>query len=407
MNSQGLGLGSEVTLVELGGRKRIVKVQTTEDGHFLFKNIDPTIPFLLLAKKPAEIVIQKTPSFSISLNDEDGTVLLTDTNEKLSEMVATAEPINTQQEPTMESALNINLENDVSQLSEVVVTAFGIEDKKNIAGSVVWIAENSAEGIFSASPIENSLQGLLQEWSYSLKLESAAQVSVMIRGLSSLYGGRAEPLYVIDGHPIGTSLSQNFSNGSLLGPDNILSIEVISSPEATALYGSGASNGAILITTRSRLGYSHFKFSRKPSKFSSTRVNPRKFSATREFYIPPLAAKEKEVRTDFRTTVYWNHTIVTDRKGEAIVSFQNNDAVSAFRIIAEGFSGSGLIGSSEQVYYTELPLSLDVKLPEYLGFEDVLKLAVNVKNETSDIKPAEILLICLKSFQFRNHSQGM
>lgn len=399
LNAHGIGFSSEVTLLELGGKKRIVKVRTTREGHFVFRNIDPTVPLLLLARKPGEIVLQKNPSFSISLNDKDGTVILPAVTDDVGAVVASSN--DRQKDPKKEVAENVmdmSLESDVTQLSEVIVTAFGVEDKNKLITGTVRVTENSVDGMFSALAIENSLQGRVAGVIVQPQTGNpATQSNITIRGISSLSGGRAEPLYVIDGHPIGTSLSQNFSNGSMVGPDEIFSIEVMSSPEATAIYGSNASNGAILITTRSRLGYGFFKSARKPAKFSSEKVEPRKFSTTREFYVPPPSAKE-ETRKDFRTTVYWNHTIVTDKKGEATVSFFNNDAITAFRATAEGFSAQGMIGRSEHVYYTELPLSLDAKLPEYLGLEDVLKLAVNIKNETSGMKTGIVTLNLPEAF---------
>lgn len=383
VNGQGVGFSGEVTLLEIGGKKRIVKVQTTKEGYFVFKNIDPTVSLLLLTKKPGEIILKKENSFSVSLNDKKGTVILPEGETEV--QLASLAPDNVQVENSSQAGgLNMTLGADVTQLSEVVVTALGVEEKRGLAGSVVTIQENTIESMFAASSLENALQGRVAGVFITPQTGNpGAQSNVSVRGLSSLAGGRNEPLYVIDGHPIGTSLNQNFSNGSMIGPDDIQSIEVINSPEATALYGSTAANGAILITTRSRLGYYHFQTKKRPAKFSSLIVTPRKFSPTREFYIPPPSDNNKEIRKDFRTTIYWNHTIVTDENGKANLSFYNNDAVSAFRITAEGFSRTGLLGRSEDVYYTELPLSMDVKLPETLGFEDTLKLPVRIKNETS------------------------
>ena len=383
LNGQGIGFSGEVTLLELGGKKRIVKVQTTKEGYFVFKNIDPTISLLLLTKKPGELVLKKEGTFSISLNDKEGTVILQESVTEV-QTASVATDKSQGEDVSAESGLNMSLGADVTQLSEVVVTAFGVAEKRSLAGSVVTIQENTIESMFAASSVENALQGRVAGVLITPQTGNpGAQSNLTVRGLSSLAGGRSEPLYVIDGHPIGTSLNQNFSNGSMLGPDDIQTIEVINSPEATALYGSAAANGVILITTRSRIGYYHFQSKKKPSNYSSLTITPRKFSPAREFYIPPPADNNKEVRKDFRTTVYWNHTIITDENGKANLSFYNNDAVSAFRITAEGFSRTGLLGRNEEVYYTELPLSLDVKMPEILGYEDILKLPVRIKNETS------------------------
>jgi TonB-dependent SusC/RagA subfamily outer membrane receptor len=153
----------------------------------------------------------------------------------------------------------------------------------------------------------------------------------------------------------------------MVAPDDIESITVMHSAEASALYGSMASNGVILITTKSAIGQPFQTVPRK-NRYSSITVSPRKFSTTREFYVPKPSKSAGE-RKDFRNTVYWNHTIVTDKDGNAKVSFYNNDMVSAFRITAEGFSNSGLIGRNETVYYTSLPLALDVKLPNILDMK--------------------------------------
>jgi TonB-dependent SusC/RagA subfamily outer membrane receptor len=287
LDDKGVGISSEVTLLELGGRKRIVKVRTTSDGHFIFKNIDPKIPILLLTKKPGEIIIQKNPTLSVSLNDKEGTVILpelTRADDKTVSPVATKTQVTNQSE---EAGLDLALGLDVTQLSEVVVTALGVEEARGLTGSIVRVTENSTEGLFSNPTIESSLQGRVGGLVVQPQTGNpGAQTNLIIRGSSSVGSGRGEPLFVIDGHPIGGSLNQNFSNGSMVGPEDILSIEVINTPEMTALYGSSASNGVILITTKSRLGYTHFSSKRKSPKYSSNYITPRKFSQTREFYIP-------------------------------------------------------------------------------------------------------------------------
>lgn len=390
-NEKGIGYSSEVTLLELSGRKRIVRLKTTVDGHFIFKNIDPKVPVLLLTKKPGQIVIQKNPVLSVSLNDKEGTVILSDIAIEGEQSTPPIEAAKQVADMNEESGLDLSLGSDVTQLSEIIVTGMGVEEARGLAGSVVRITENASEGLFAIPAIEGGLQGRVAGILVQPQTGNpGAQTNVIIRGSSSFGSGRGEPLYIIDGHPVGTSLSQNFSNGSMIGPEDIQSIEVINTPEMTALYGSSAANGVILITTKSRLGYVHFSSKKKPAKYSSVYITPRKFSQNREFYIAPPAKNNNEMRKDFRTTVYWNHTVLTDDNGNAKLSFYNNDAVSAFRITAEGFSGSGLIGRNEHVYYTQLPLSLDAKLPEFLGFEDILELPVTLKNETSEARAGNL-----------------
>ncbi|HEY5916704.1 MAG TPA: TonB-dependent receptor plug domain-containing protein [Chryseolinea sp.] len=390
-NAEGAGIDGEVVLLEVSGRKRLVKLKTTNDGLFAFKNIDPTVPLMLLTKKPGKIVLRKEAPFAVSLNDKEGTMLLPSTVGEQNANLLVGETI-IKNEVSDESGFNVSMDSDVSQLSEVIVTAFGAQEKRDLTGSVT-VVHNNADGLFASTSPENMLQGRVSGLMIQPQTGNpASQANITMRGLSSLGNGRNEPLYVIDGRVIGTSLNQNFSNGSMLGPDEIESITVLNSPEASALYGCRSANGVILITTRTGIGSHMYQTRNKAPKFSTASVTPRKYSPTREFYAGPPSKYKEEIRKDFRTTIFWKHSVVTDKDGRAKVTFYNNDKVSAFRITAEGFSESGLIGRKEEVYYTELPLSLDVKLPQYLGYEDVLKVPVNVRNESSSTLSAKVSL---------------
>lgn len=387
-NDAGAGIAGEVTLLELGGKNRAIQVKTTREGHFLFTNTDPSIPLLLLTKKPGKISLRKESTFSISLNDKERTVLLPDNPQQTTALAIKRMEVS--EETDSDLNMDMGMTADVTQLSEVVVTGYGVIERRDMAGSVVTIQSDNLNERLNASSIESALQGRVAGLMITPQSGNpGAQANLIIRGFSSLAGGRHEPLYVIDGHPIGTSLNQNFSNGSMIGPNEILSIQVINSPEASALYGSAAANGVIAITTRNHLGY-YNPVRKNKLNYNSHTITPRKFSRTRQFYVPAISTDIEE-RTDFRSTIYWNHTVVTDARGKASVTFNNNDDVSAFRITAEGFTGDGLIGRAEEVYYTTLPLALDVKLPEFLGYEDVLKLPVRIKNET--INPVEAIVI--------------
>jgi alpha-2-macroglobulin-like protein len=381
---KGSGALAEITLVELGNKRRIDKIKTAATGHFIFKNIDPTVPVLLLTKKPAEIVIEKEENLSIHLNDKDGNVLVQDTigqSPMMAQVVKSKEMRDEETIATENDGLNLRLTEDVTSLQEVIVTSLGYSTKNSLSSSITVIEDKDIS--MPTQPFENALQGRVAGvMLYNQSGIAGASPLVKIRGVSSFAAGRGEPLYVVDGFPISSSLNQNFSNGGIVGHEDILSVEIISSPEASALFGSAASNGVIMITTRTNLARSNFKTRSKPGNYIGKTIQPRKFSATREFYVGP-PAKRIEKREDFRTTVYWNHNIVTDEQGKATLSFYNGDAISAYRMTAEGLTATGLIGRAEAVYSTELPFSLDAKLPEFLGFEDTLRLPIRVKNETA------------------------
>ncbi|MCG8319954.1 MAG: MG2 domain-containing protein [Cytophagales bacterium] len=394
VNTAGDGFPSEVILLETGNRKRIASVQTTKEGNFVFRNIDPTIPVLLFTKKPGQIILPTEKTIQVLSEHRGGTTSLPDIVEDVADAIPALTPTNEIREFAGENELNISLVEDNSRLEEIIVLAYGVANKNDLVGSVVKIGDNRLETIFSSPAVENVIQGRVAGVTVKPQTGNAgSQTHLTIRGNSSLSAGSTEPLYVINGHPAGTGLNQNFSNSHMIGPDNIQTIEFIHSPEATALFGSAAAHGAILITTWPGMShYLNFKYKKNPARYSYVTINPRQFSPVREFYIPPPASKAQGKREDFRSAIYWKHTVATDEYGKAKLSFYNNDAVSAFRITAEGITGSGLIGRNEEAYYTRLPFSLDAKLPDFLGFEDVLKLPVRVKNETASVLTGKILL---------------
>ncbi|MDF9797035.1 TonB-dependent SusC/RagA subfamily outer membrane receptor [Catalinimonas alkaloidigena] len=158
-----------------------------------------------------------------------------------------------------QSTIDVNLLPDLTQLSEVVVTALGVEKEKKSLGYSV--SEVEGESLVQAREINlgNALSGRVAGVNVSSSATGPAGSSrVVIRGNSSL-GGNNQPLYVIDGVPIDNSQlgSAGMWGGtdsgdglSSINPDDIAEISVLKGNTAAALYGSRASNGVILITTK-------------------------------------------------------------------------------------------------------------------------------------------------------------
>lgn len=140
-------------------------------------------------------------------------------------------------------------------LNDVVVVGYGNQKARNVTGAISSLnAEN-----FDERPINRLEQGLVgQIPGVRVRTTSGipgAAMSINIRGASSMGAGN-EPLYVIDGFPLTTTSqnsSGNWSNGSPLdniNPNDIASIEVLKDAAAGAIYGSRASNGVVIITTK-------------------------------------------------------------------------------------------------------------------------------------------------------------
>jgi len=165
-----------------------------------------------------------------------------------------------------QSNINVKLLTDAKQLSEVVVTALGIQREERSLGYSVQ--EISTQGLDEAreTNIVNSLQGRVAGVQIAGSSGNIGGSSrILIRGASSVSGNN-QPLFVVDGTPIDNS---NFNtedtqqaNGGIdygnaaqdLNPDDIASISILKGPSAAALYGSRAANGVILITTKNGKG---------------------------------------------------------------------------------------------------------------------------------------------------------
>ncbi|NME67327.1 SusC/RagA family TonB-linked outer membrane protein [Flammeovirga aprica] len=160
------------------------------------------------------------------------------------------------------SEISITLEEDIEQLDEIVVTALGIEkDKKSLGYSVTEVKGDDLKG--AESGVLNNLNGKVAGVMVNTSSGApGASSRITIRGNSSLTGNN-QPLFVIDGIPVdNTYNSGNTSSGGAdygspindINPDDIASMSVLKGPNAAALYGSRAQNGAIVITTKSGKG---------------------------------------------------------------------------------------------------------------------------------------------------------
>lgn len=142
-----------------------------------------------------------------------------------------------------QTSINVVLTESTAALSEVVVTALGIErEKRSLTYSTQSI---STEELTEARELNvtTSLQGKVPDISItSAGSGVGASNRIVLRGNRSI-SGDSQPLYVIDGVPI-------IGDPSDISPDNIASLNVLKGPNAAALYGSAAQNGVIIIETK-------------------------------------------------------------------------------------------------------------------------------------------------------------
>ena len=164
-------------------------------------------------------------------------------------------------------AMKITLKEDNQMLDEVVVTALGIKRERKALG--YGVAEVKGESLTKAKEtnVINSMAGRVPGLVVSQTASGpSGSTRVILRGSTEMTGNN-QPLYVIDGVPLdntnygsaGTYGGYDLGDGiSSINPDDIENISVLKGPAASALYGSRASHGVILITTKKADGKENF-----------------------------------------------------------------------------------------------------------------------------------------------------
>ena len=143
-----------------------------------------------------------------------------------------------------QSVIDVSFKADVTTLSEVVVTGYGSEKKSDITGAVAVVDMKPVLANSTGNPMQ-SLQGRVAGLYIEKNGGSPAgdNSRILIRGLNTL--GNTDPLYVIDGTPTTNPLIFN-----TLAPSSIESVQVLKDASAASIYGSRASNGVIIVTTK-------------------------------------------------------------------------------------------------------------------------------------------------------------
>jgi TonB-dependent starch-binding outer membrane protein SusC len=139
------------------------------------------------------------------------------------------------------TVIDIGLTPDISSLDEVVVVGYGTQKKSDLTGSISKVKDGEIKAI-PVVALDRAMQGRAAG---VLVTASSARPgggsTIRIRGTGSVNAGN-EPLYVIDGYPIGDLNSIN--------PNDIESMEILKDASATAIYGSRGSNGVVIVTTK-------------------------------------------------------------------------------------------------------------------------------------------------------------
>ena len=190
-------------------------------------------------------------------------------------------------------------------LSEIVVTGYGEQRAGNITGAVTQVSSEDFNTGRIISP-EELIRSKVPGVQVVDNNEPGGGISLRIRGPTSI-NASSEPLYVIDGVPIGGGAGGGLSAGrnplNFLNPNDIESITVLRDASAAAIYGANAANGVVLIQTRTGKQGTQFEYTGSMSASSVTRLpnmlNAAQFKTAVTTYAPQNVGQLQNANTNW------------------------------------------------------------------------------------------------------------
>ena len=253
------------------------------------------------------------------------------------------------------NVINVTMKPNSKVLDEVVVIGYGVRKKDDLTGSVSSVGEKDFNKGVISSPEElvNGKIAGVQIVNGGGSPTSGA--TIRVRGGASLNASN-DPLIVIDGVPmeVGGSVSGSGNFLSLINPNDIESMTILKDASSTAIYGSRASNGVIIITTKKGKG-DGIKISFQTTNSVSTKTKTSDMLSTDEFIgiVNELGTEhQKSLLGDTRTD--WNNQIFQTAFGT-----DNNLSISGratswlpFRVSAGAYSQDGILKTDNVKRFT-------------------------------------------------------
>ena len=386
-----------------------LQIKTEDDGSFFFSHLEPGSNYYVFAQS-----LDKGKQVSIKIlqngtgyNPLKGSSLKQSISKRENDMFFKFSlPGQLVMKPEEKKAImmgdikeGVLLGQTNASLSEVVVTGYGIQKRKDVTGSVAYYNAKELNGMPN---LGFALQGKVAGLQIVNNANPGADPMVRIRGYRSL-AGFDQPLFVINGIPV------EQANLAALNPNDIESITILKDAQAVAMYGARGAQGVIVIESKKfRNEKIRFKFDNSFSYASQLlTISGPSYTIARKFYAPKYKSTSTEERTDFRETIYWNAVVQTDKSGEATVEFYNSDASTTFRVIAEGIGWNGKPGRAETTYAVQSALTVDAKIPPYLTVGDKALIPLVVKNNRADDLKISIGIDAPHGFEAGNYSKDI
>ena len=274
--------------------------------------------------------------------------------------------------------LNITLRTDAQSLEEVVVIGYGVQKKNDLTGSVASVSSKDFnEGLISSPEqlINGKVSGV-QILSGGGSPTSGS--TIRIRGGASLNASN-DPLIVLDGVPLETGgmsgIDANFL--SLINPGDIESMTVLKDASSTAIYGSRASNGVIMITTKKGSGSDRLKINFSTTLSLQQRTRTAEMLSYGDFVNTARSIGAGDLLGDARTD--WNDAIYRTAFGT-----DNNLSVAGrftpnfpFRVSVGYYNQDGIVLTDNATRYTGNVTLSPSFFDNYLKFNISAKGAIN------------------------------
>ncbi|WP_144282213.1 TonB-dependent receptor plug domain-containing protein [Chryseobacterium echinoideorum] len=382
---------AEVYLV--GNQSKIKKQITSENGLFYFSDLNRSEYYSVIAKSADKKQKVKVRMLSYKLNINP-LVKQSLENINVEEIIKEAEikkenlKVSKGIENLVRTLPSVNSKSDTinkeQKIEEVVVVGYKTVKKNAATSSIVNFNERPNSNVLNIA--QGQLAGVIISTGTG---QPGATPSIVVRGVGSL-SGNTDPLYVIDGFPTNSNAFKT------LNPNDINSMEVLKDASATSIYGNRGSNGVIVINTKKGRN-SNLKIDITPETYFAVKNIPNdslvSYEYSRQFSYPVYESTNTAYRHDYRETLYWNPLVETDKNGKAQIEFYQSDANSAFRIMTEGISATGLIGRDDTTYAAQSLISIDAKIPQYLTRTDQMTIPVVIKNNSPETRTLNLDVI--------------
>jgi len=284
-----------------------------------------------------------------------------------------------------DSKIDVVLEEENSVLDEIVVVGYGTTSKRKVNGNIASVTSDQIKEVPVAS-FQNAMVGKLagvQITQVNGKAESG--IKFRVRGVATVNGSQ-EPLYVVDGIPI-TNLDNNINDSPInpligINTADIESIQVLKDASAAAIYGSRATNGVVLITTKSgKEGKTRISFN--SSYGWSQATNKREWLNTEEYVELFVEANLNSGFTEqdaFTRLNFFTDNEADWRQGLVDIDWQDLALVDGF-VEDVGLSVSG--GNAKTKYFMSMGYNKNDAIIRGNKLERY-NLRVNIDHEISD-----------------------